>query len=52
MEVGTRGFVVSSTTRLLRNIGLRGESVTQATIELSKKAENPSFWLWKGDRIR
>lgn len=46
VEVSTRGFVSSMTCLL------RGERATQATIELSEKAEKASFWLWRGDRIK
>src|SRR4029434_3503076 len=46
VEVGTRGFVGSSMTRLLKELGLRGRKLHKATREMSEKAERASFWLW------
>ena len=46
VEVGTRGFVGSSMTRLLKELGLRGKELHKATRELSEEAEKASFWLW------
>ena len=46
VEVGARGFVADSTTRLLRDLGLRGTSLQKAIRELAEEAEKASFWLW------
>ena len=46
VEVGVRGFVGSSTSRLLRDVGLRGARLSKATKELSEEAEKASHWLW------
>ena len=46
VEVGARGFVGSSTSRLLRDVGLRGAKLSKATKELSEEAEKASHWLW------
>ncbi|XP_074530869.1 LOW QUALITY PROTEIN: interferon-induced very large GTPase 1-like [Halichoeres trimaculatus] len=39
VEVGTRGFVGVSTTRLLKELGLRGKELHKATKELAEEAE-------------
>lgn len=36
----------SSTTHLLRDLGLKGKELHKATRELSEEAEKVSFWLW------
>ena len=46
VEVGARGFVGDSTTRLLKDLGLRGTRLHKATREISEEAEKASFWLW------
>ncbi|KAJ8415032.1 hypothetical protein AAFF_G00007300 [Aldrovandia affinis] len=46
VEVGARGFVGSSTSRLLRDLGLRGARLSKSTKELSEEAEKASHWLW------
>ncbi|XP_061116493.1 NACHT, LRR and PYD domains-containing protein 3-like, partial [Conger conger] len=46
VEVGCRGFVATSTTRLLRDLGVRGQSQRLAIKALSEAAERSSQWLW------
>ncbi|XP_036000718.1 C-type lectin domain family 4 member A-like [Fundulus heteroclitus] len=46
VEVGCRGFIASSTSRLLREMGVRGKAHRQAIKDLSKAAEKGSQWLW------
>ena len=46
VEVGVRGFVGSSTSRLLKDVGLRGARLSKATKELSEEAEKARHWLW------
>lgn len=51
VEVGCRGFVANSTTRLLKEVGIRGQAQRKAIKELSAAAERSSHWLWlkRGD---
>lgn len=46
VEVGCRGFVAVSTTRLLGDLGIRGQSLRQAIKAMSEAAERSSQWLW------
>lgn len=46
VEVGCRGFVASSTTRLLKDVGVRGQSLRHAIKALAEAAEGSSQWLW------
>ncbi|KAJ8369781.1 hypothetical protein SKAU_G00098090 [Synaphobranchus kaupii] len=46
VEVGCRGFVARSTTRLLKGMGVRGQALRQAVRSLSEAAEQSSNWLW------
>ncbi|KAJ8356956.1 hypothetical protein SKAU_G00197500 [Synaphobranchus kaupii] len=46
VEVGARGFVGGSTTRLLKDLGLRGRAISKATREIAEEVEKASFWLW------
>ena len=46
VEVGCRGFVASSTTRLLKEVGIRGQAQRKAVKELANVAERSSHWLW------
>ena len=46
VEVGCRGFVGLSTTRLLREVGVTRGKLKKATKELSEEAEKGIFWLW------
>ena len=46
VEVGCRGFVASSTAKLLREVGVRGQAHRQAIKELANTAERTSHWLW------
>lgn len=43
VKVSTRGFVGSSTARLLKELGLRGKDLHNATQELSEEAAKASF---------
>lgn len=45
-KVGCRGFIATSTSRLLRDMGVRGKAHRQAVKDLSKAAEKGSQWLW------
>ncbi|KAJ8364766.1 hypothetical protein SKAU_G00135970 [Synaphobranchus kaupii] len=46
VEIGCRGFVGMSTTRLLRDAGVTGGKLKKATKELAEEVEKGSFWLW------
>ena len=46
VEVGCRGLVATSTSRLLREMGVRGKAHRQAVKDLSRAAEKGSQWLW------
>ena len=46
VEVGCRGFVATSTSRLLREMRVRGKAHRQAVKDLSRAAEKGSQWLW------
>ena len=46
VEVGCRGFIATSTSRLLREMGVRGKALRQAVRDLSGAAEKGSQWLW------
>ena len=46
VEVGCRGFVATSTTKLLKGMGVRGQAFQQAVKSLSEAAERSSRWLW------
>ncbi|XP_059360386.1 taste receptor type 1 member 3-like [Carassius carassius] len=46
VEVGCRGFVATSTTRLLRDLGIKGQSQRSAIRAVSEAAEGSSQWLW------
>ena len=45
VEVGCWGFVTTSTTSLLKKMGVRGRSLQQAINALSNTAEKSSNWL-------
>ena len=46
VEVGCRGFIATSTSRLLREMGVKGRAHRQAVKDFSRAAENGSQWLW------
>ncbi|KAL6460670.1 hypothetical protein MHYP_G00306360 [Metynnis hypsauchen] len=46
VEVGCRGFVGKSATKLLRDMGIRGQSLRTAIKAASEAAERSSQWLW------
>lgn len=46
VEVGCRGFVASTTAKLLREIGIRGQAQRQAKRKLANTVERTSHWLW------
>ena len=46
VEVWCRGFVATSTTKLLKGMGVRGQAFRQAVKSLSNAAERSSSWLW------
>ena len=46
VEVGCRGFVAKSTTRLLSKMGVSGLQFRKAVRALSQAAEHSSNWLW------
>ena len=46
VEVGCRGFVATSTSRLLRELGVRGKAHREAVKDCSIAAEKGSQWLW------
>lgn len=45
-EVGCRGYVASSTSRLLREIGVRGQAHRRAIKYLAETDERSIHWLW------
>ena len=46
VEVGCRGFVASSTVRLLKELGIHGQALRQTIRTLSGAAERGSQWIW------
>jgi len=48
LEISYRGFVATSTTKLLRDLGTRGKSQQLAIKATSEAAEKSSQWLWSG----
>ena len=47
IEVGCRGFVASSTIKLLKDLGVHGQALRQTTLRLlSEAAERSSQWIW------
>lgn len=46
VEVGCRGFVGTSTTKLLRDLGIKGQNQRTAVKAASEAAERSSQWLW------
>lgn len=46
VEVGCSGFIGKSTTRLLKDMGIRGQAQCQALKALSGAAERARQWLW------
>ncbi len=46
VEVGCRGFVASSTTRLLKEVGIRGQAQRKTIKDLATATERSSYWLW------
>ena len=51
-EVGSRGFVGTSTQRLLVSLGVSGSKLRKALKDLAEEAEQGSFWLWLRRRDR
>ncbi len=50
VEVGCRGFVASSTIRLLKDLGIHGQALRQTIRSVSEAAERSSQWIlikWK-----
>ena len=46
VEVGCRGFVASSTIKLLKDLGIHGQALRHTVRSLSEAAERSSQWLW------
>lgn len=46
VEVGCRGFVASSTIRLLKELGIHGQALRKTIRSLSEAAERSSRWIW------
>ncbi len=46
VEVGCRGFVASSTIRLLKDLGIHGQALRQTIRSVSEAAERSSQWIW------
>ncbi|KAJ8014448.1 hypothetical protein DPEC_G00040330 [Dallia pectoralis] len=46
VEVGCRGFVASSTTRLLKDHGICGQALRQTIRAVSEAAKRSSHWIW------
>lgn len=47
VEVGCRGFVASSTIRLLKELGSHGQALRQTIRSISEAAERSSQWIWR-----
>ena len=50
VEVGCRGFVAKSTTKLLRDMRFGGRTLCRTIRELGDTAERSSHWLWSKRR--
>ena len=46
VEVGCRGFVASSTIKLLKDLGIHGQALRHTVRSLSEAAERSSQWIW------
>lgn len=46
VEVGCRGFVARTTTKLLKEVGIRGQAQRRVVKKLASAAEQSSHWLW------
>ncbi len=46
VEVGARGFVGRSASCMLKDLGLRGATLSRSTKELSEEVKKASHWLW------
>ncbi len=46
VEVGCRGFVASSTIRLLKEVGIRGQAQRKTIKDIASATERSSHWLW------
>lgn len=46
VEVGCQGFVATSTIRLMKDLGISGQALSQAIKETSRAVEWRSQWLW------
>ena len=46
VEVGCRGFVGRSTTRMFKDLGMQGRDIKKSCLSISNEAERCSRWLW------
>ncbi|KAJ8010190.1 hypothetical protein DPEC_G00072420 [Dallia pectoralis] len=46
VEVGCRGFVAFSTTKLLKDLGICGQALRQTIRAVSEAAERSCHWIW------
>lgn len=46
VEIGCRGFVATSTVKLLKELGILGQTLRQTIKQVSDSAEYCSRWLW------
>ncbi len=46
VEVGCRGVVASSTIKLLKEVGIRGQAQRKTIKDLASATERSSHWLW------
>ena len=46
VEVGCRGFVASSTIRLLKDLGIHSQALRNTIKSVSEEAERSSRWIW------
>lgn len=46
VEVGCQGFVATSAVKLIRDLGISGQALSQATKKLARMAEWSSQWIW------
>ncbi|KAL1282585.1 hypothetical protein QQF64_001388 [Cirrhinus molitorella] len=46
VEFGCRGFVATSTVKLLKELGIHCQTLCQTNREVEDTAEHCSWWLW------
>lgn len=53
VEVGCRGYTVTSAQYLFKTLDIRGARLKRASRDIAEEAEQGSFWLWlrRKDRV-